>query len=67
MEQVIILDGMKFDWFTDEIEQFKQLWNVYSEHSNNTISIINQIASDLKQNADELLLLALDLKIKEEI
>ena len=67
MEQVIILDGMKFDWFTDEIERFKQLWSVYSEHSNNTVEIIKQIASDMKQSADELFLLALDLKIKEEI
>lgn len=67
MEQIIILDGMKFDWLVDEIERFKQLWNVYSKHSNNTVAIINQIASDMKQSADELLLLALDLKIKEEI
>lgn len=63
----IILDGRKFDWLDSEIESFLEYWQAYSANSSNTIEIVNQIAKDMKQDSDDLLLLALHLAIKGRI
>lgn len=67
MKKIIILDGLKFDWTETEIIQFRRYWNVYSASSKNTAEIIKQIAIDMGQDPDDLLLLALDQSIKQKI
>lgn len=57
----IILDGRKFDWLDSEIVTFLELWNEYTKSSNDTIEIVKQIAKDMKEDSDDLLLLALHL------
>lgn len=66
-KKIIILDGLKFDWTEAEIIQFRRYWNIYSASSKNTVEIIKQIAIDMDQDADDLLLLALDQSIKQKI
>lgn len=57
----IILDGRKFDWLDSEIKTFLDLWNEYTKSSYDTIEIVKQIAKDMKEDSDDLLLLALHL------
>lgn len=62
MEKItIILDDMKFGWKQSEISYFLKLWREYRKHSENVISIVKQIAKDMQEDSDDLLLLALHL------
>lgn len=64
---VIILDGRKFDWMEHEISKFKSYWNMYRQNSGDTIEITKQIAQDMEEDADDILLLALDQARKGQI
>lgn len=64
---VIILDGRKFDWLEHEINKFKSYWNMYRRYSSDTIMITKQIAQDMEEDADDILLLALDQARKGQI
>lgn len=62
MKQIIILDDLRYDFTETELSTFVKYWNIYSEHSNNTIEKVRQIASDLRMTVDNTFLVILHLQ-----
>ena len=60
--RTIILDDLKFDYTETELARFIKYWNIYSEHSSNTIEKVRQISKDLKMSVDNTFLVILHLQ-----
>lgn len=62
MKQIIILEGLRFDFTELELAKFITYWKEYSKNSDDTIEIVKQMAKDMRMDADNVFIVILHLK-----